>query len=156
MIGKIGEWLKQKGNLNEEPDTEHALQMAAAILLLEVSRADFDISEDELEVIQQALESQFDLSKEEGHALLQLAQEEHERYTSAHAFIRILNESLEAEQKEQLLASLWRVAYADQMLDKYEEYHVRKIADWLYLSHSDFIRIKSQVVAELNIPRDSI
>ena len=154
MLGKIGDWLKQKGKLREEPKPEQSLQMAAAILLLEVSRVDFDISEDELVVIQQALESQFGLSKEEGHALLQLAQEEHERYTSAHAFIRILNESLDPEQKEQLLESLWRVAYADQMLDKYEEYHVRKIADWLYLSHSDFIRIKSKVIAELDIPRD--
>jgi uncharacterized tellurite resistance protein B-like protein len=41
---------------------------------------------------------------------------------------------------------LWSVAYADDKLDRYEEYYVRKIADLLYISHSDYIKAKLSVM----------
>ena len=40
---------------------------------------------------------------------------------------------------------LWRVALADRRLDKHEDYLVRKVADLLYVSHSDLIRIRNRV-----------
>jgi len=116
-----------------------------------VSRADFEISSDEQEAISAVLIEQFTLSKNEADKILQYALDEHAEYTSSHAFIRLINEELDTQSKLDLLKGLWTVAYVDGVLDKYEEYHIRKIADWLYLSHSDFIRIKHQVLNELNI-----
>jgi uncharacterized tellurite resistance protein B-like protein len=40
---------------------------------------------------------------------------------------------------------LWQVALADERLDKHEDYTVRKIADLLYVTHSDLIRIRNRV-----------
>ena len=40
---------------------------------------------------------------------------------------------------------LWRVTCADGRVDKHEEYLVRKIADLLYVSHRDYIRMKLKV-----------
>jgi uncharacterized tellurite resistance protein B-like protein len=40
---------------------------------------------------------------------------------------------------------MWRVAFADRRLDKYEEAQIRKIADLLYVPHKDFIRTKLRV-----------
>lgn len=37
---------------------------------------------------------------------------------------------------------LWRIAYANESLHKYEEYLVRKIAELLYVPHSAFIAAK--------------
>ena len=34
---------------------------------------------------------------------------------------------------------------ADEVLDKYEEQMIRKTADLIYVSHSDFIKTKLQV-----------
>ena len=80
--------------------------------------------------------------------------ESREEYTSAHAFIRLLNEDLDQDAKLQLLSGLWRVAFADRILDKYEEQRIRKITDWLYLSHADFIRIKYKIMDEYGLPHD--
>jgi len=41
---------------------------------------------------------------------------------------------------------LWAVAYADDELDRYEEYYMRKIADLLHVSHSDYIKTKLRVM----------
>jgi uncharacterized tellurite resistance protein B-like protein len=45
----------------------------------------------------------------------------------------------------------WHVALSDAVLDKYEEYSIRKIADWLYVSHSEFIRSKEIVKSQLGL-----
>ena len=48
--------------------------------------------------------------------------------------------------RRELLRMLWRVAYADGRLDKYEEALLRKLGDLLFLSHDDFIREKLAVI----------
>jgi len=154
MLDKISNWLESALHFKvEEQNEQHSIHIAAAILLLEVSRADFDISKQEKQIITEILSNRFSLTKEESTAVLQYALTEHEQYTSAHPFIRLLNEELDQQAKYDLLAGLWRVAYADRELDKYEEYHIRKIADWLYLSHADFIRVKHKIMQELDIPQ---
>ena len=37
---------------------------------------------------------------------------------------------------------MWAVAHADNEVHPHEEYVIRKVADLLYVSHSDFIRGK--------------
>ena len=133
-------------------DEQNTVQLAAAILLLEVSRADFEISEQEKAVIKDVLMQQFELTESESLNILNYGLQEHEEYTSSHPFISLINEELDIDAKRKLLTGLWHVAYADSVLDKYEEYHIRKIADWLYLSHADFIRIKHQVLDALELP----
>ncbi len=149
MFNKINKWLDATLNVGTENHSDkHTAQLAAAILLLEVSRADFEISDDEKNSMRGVLARQFSLSDFEADKVLEYAVVEHDEYTSSHPFIRLINEEMDIEAKRDLLRGLWEVAYTDGVLDKYEEYHIRKIADWLYLSHADFIRIKHQVVEE--------
>jgi len=151
MFNKINKWLESTLNLGADDASEqHTAQLAAAILLVEVSRADFEISHNEQQIISKVLAKQFSLSAIEADKVLAYALQEHEEYTSSHPFIQLINEEMEIDAKRELLRGLWEVAYADGVLDKYEEYHIRKIADWLYLSHADFVRIKHQVLDKIN------
>ena len=43
---------------------------------------------------------------------------------------------------------LWELALADQELDKYEDYLVRKIANLLYVSNTVVLRIRHEVTAK--------
>ena len=152
MLSKINQWIEANlGIAASNDDEKYTLQLSAAILLLEVSRADFEISEQEQSVIQKVLIDQFELPESEALNVLKYAMQEHDEYTSSHPFISLLNEGLDHDSKRNLLKGLWQVAYADGVLDKYEEYHIRKIADWLYLSHADFIRLKHQVLESQGI-----
>ena len=40
------------------------------------------------------------------------------------------------------MTTLWRVAYADGKLDKYEENIIRRIADLIHIRHSEYIKCK--------------
>ena len=50
------------------------------------------------------------------------------------------------KKKNRLLQALWQVANADNKIDKYEEYYIRKIKDLLYMSDQEFIQAKLSVL----------
>jgi len=126
-------------------DDQEIMHLASAALLLEVSRADFDIQGDELESIANSLIERFNFSTKEADNLIELAMTEQDNHVSIHPFVKIINDSCSVNEKKLLLEDLWRVAYADDKLDKYEEYQLRKIAELLYIPHSAFIQAKLKV-----------
>lgn len=130
---------KNEGDISAQ---SKSLEYAAAILMFEISRADSSIDAEERDVIDLALSSQFNLSQEEAIEIRTLAEKEVDHVISLHDFTRLLNESLSQEEKIRIIDLLWRVAFADAVLDKYEEYFIRKIADLLYISHKDYIQAK--------------
>lgn len=134
----------------EQGPTEQELHLATAALLLEVSHADFEISDEELSVMAEALKKQFNFSDTETQTLLKLALEEHADQHSLHPFMQLINENFSMQTKRLIIENMWKVAYADRRLDKYEEYRIRKIADLIYVPHRDFIRLKLKVQETIN------
>lgn len=126
------------------------LQLATAALLLEVSRADFTIDDSEREMVVELLKKQFQLPAEQLDTLLSLAQQQTKQAISLYPFTRLINDHYSQQQKSQLLLSLWRVALADGYLDKYEDHLIRKVADLIHLSHSEFIRTKLAAIDAVN------
>ncbi|MEE4145972.1 MAG: TerB family tellurite resistance protein [Halieaceae bacterium] len=125
-----------------EADREHRLQLAAAALLIETARADFTEDEAEETSLRRLLCDTLDVSPQEVDALLRQAGERLDEATSLYDFTRVINDHYSAAQKLELISSMWRVAYADGRLDKYEEYLIRQVAELTYVPHSDYIRVK--------------
>lgn len=84
----------------------------------------------------------FGLSDAEAKQLLELAEEERSDSTDYFQFTSLINGNYTTEQKVSLVELLWRIAYANENLHKYEEHLVRKIADLLHIPHSAFIAAK--------------
>jgi uncharacterized tellurite resistance protein B-like protein len=110
--------------------------------MIEISLADDHIHDEERNVIKTVLSDHFKLSKEKINELIDSAENEVNHAVSLYEFTRLLNDTLSMSDKINIIESLWRVAYADSVLDKYEEYYIRKITDLLYISHSDYIQTK--------------
>lgn len=148
MFKSISNFVQEKICINsdDEIDRQKIMHLASAALLLEVSRADFDIQNEELVSIANSLTKRFNFSKQEVDNLIELARTEQDSHVSIHPFVKIVNEECSVDEKILLLEDLWRVAYADEKLDKYEEYQLRKIADLLYIPHSVFIQTKLKVI----------
>lgn len=130
---------------------EHQLNLAAAALLLEMSAQDQKVSEREIATVRQALLAHLDVSEHELDELYQLAQEEKQEATDYHQFTRLIAEHYDQDKKVHLVELLWRVAFADAELDKYEEQMVRKICDLIYVSHKDYLQTKLRVMEELGL-----
>ncbi len=138
---------KLKALLSDQPDnkpfsTNRPLELASAALMLEVGRADFSLQPAELDAIRDLLAHYFDLTSDEVSLLSEEAGERVDAATCLYEFTRVVNDTASIEQKRELIGLMWRVAMADQTLSQYEEHVIRKVADLLYLPHSDFIRAK--------------
>ena len=118
------------------------IELAAAVLMIEISLADENIGDDEYKTIKNILFDQFDLDKTQIDELISLAEDEVDHSVSLHEFSETINNELSAKEKVNIIENLWFVAYADAYLHKYEEYYIRKIADLLHVSHSDYIKTK--------------
>ena len=133
----------------------HQKQLAVAALLVEVAMADHQFSEAELQNIGAILKRKFTLSPDELDELISLAKHETNHATSLHQFTQLINQYCNQEEKFNLMKAMWEMAYADGDLDKYEDYIIRKIADLIYVPHTEFIRAKSLVKANLATAPDT-
>lgn len=130
------------------PTAERRREMAAAVLMVEVARADFDEDARELAVVRQQLGKRFGLTDSEIDKLLREAQQTADREVSLHRYVETLNDALEYDDKIAVLEMLWRVAYADGVLEKHEEHLMRRYADLLYIPHRDWIQAKLRVAEQ--------
>lgn len=117
-------------------------RLATALLLAELARADDKVESSEQAVIERLLAERFGLQREEARALLEKAEARDENAVSLYDYVKSLNERLDYPGRCDIVEMLWRVAWADGHLDRYEEHELRKIAGLLYVSDDDFIRTK--------------
>ncbi len=120
-------------------------ELAAAALLVEVARADYHVDGDEEEAIGRLLRQTLGLGAEEVESLIELAHEHSREAVGLHPFTSVVHDRFDAQEKIRLFECLWRVAFADGSVDRYEEHMLRRIAKLLHVSHRDFIRTKLQV-----------
>jgi len=126
-------------------DPEERQQLALAALLVEVARADFSESSVEHAEIKRLLAAHFELTQGEAAKLFERASKAMDESVSLFDFTRALHESMDYDEKQGVIELLWKVALSDNELDKYEDYLVGKVADLLYVSRKDVIRIKNEV-----------
>ena len=127
-------------------DDINSVEMAAAVLLIEMARADFEQDDLENEMIIELLTEYFLLDHEDVNDLFLEAEKIADNSVSLHEFTRTLHETLNDEAKNEIIEMLWRLALVDDSLDRYEDYLVRKIADLLYVSNSSVLRIKHDLI----------
>ncbi len=128
------------------PDSEYVLRRAVAALLLEVAESDYRDHPAERAAILDAVKRDFDLNRGEAEKLMDLAEAAREEATDYFQFTSLINRRYSQEQKRRLLETLWKVAFSDGKLHKYEEHLIRRLAELLHLPHKDFILAKHRVM----------
>ena len=147
MIDKIKELITKFGNkeeIEEEPDLSQ-LNNACAALLVEIAFADKEFDETEKTSLKLTLMETYAIEEADIDEIIKDAENTVAESTSLYGYTRIVNDEFEYDDKLSLLKNLWKVAYADGNLDKYEEHLLRKISDLIHISHSDYINIKLEV-----------
>lgn len=119
-----------------------ALQHSVAALLYETARVDHRVTDADLGIASESLRELFSISDKQARELLAHVAQLHLRPTSYHPLVKSINDKFTAEQKHRLIELMWRVAHADREIDMHEDHLVRKIAELLYVPHSEFITAK--------------
>jgi len=141
----LKEWIaRQFGNALPVPSAGSAgtLNLAVAALLVEVLRADYEVTAAERQQVVRSIGKLLELGEADSVALMELAERQTEQSHDLFQFTSMINQGYSAAEKERLVEHLWRVARADETIHKYEEHLIRRIADLLYVPHSSFIAAK--------------
>lgn len=122
-----------------------ASELAGAALMVELMESDNELDDRESREFIRVLTHTFAMAPEEVDQIVRLARESARNSTSLYEFTRLINDHYNYQDKVALVENLWRIAFADERLDKYEESLIRRISDLIHVSHADFIQTKLQV-----------
>jgi len=133
---------------SQEQDERERVQVATCIILLEVAKSDDEFSSIEKTTIAAVLKKKFEISGEAAEELMEIAHRRREGSVDLWEFTHLVNENYTREEKKKIVEAAWRVIYADEKLDAYEDHFVHRLASLLQLDHSDLIEAKLKVKYE--------
>ena len=143
MLSKLNDFMSTiMGSAAAENRPEHTLQLATAVLLIEVMRSDYESTEQEQATTLNILRERFALADAEMAQLSELGHQSVKAANDFQQFTSVLNRELEPAEKIRIIEYMWQVAYADNYISSHENHLMRKIAALLYIPHADYIAAK--------------
>jgi uncharacterized tellurite resistance protein B-like protein len=129
------------------------LELAVAALLVEAARMDDVFGADERTAIESLLARRFELSEDDVTTLVDEAQRKVESSAQYFPYTSRITRELECEQRAEIIEMLWRVAFADGVLDPHEDMLIRQIAGLIHVPDRERGLARQRALADLK--RDS-
>jgi len=153
MIDNSRAWISGNSpdHRKETGGRQEALQLALAALLIEAANSDDRFDQTERGVISRLLESRFSLSRSAAADLLAAGETAASESAELYHFTRIVNKRLSSEERVELIEMLWEVAYADGVLDEYEDSLLRRVGGLIYVPDRERGEARQRVLKRLGL-----
>jgi uncharacterized tellurite resistance protein B-like protein len=126
---------------------EHTLQLATAVMLIEVMRADAHFDGTERRAVIDALRAKFALADDEIARLIEFADQAARESTDWFEFTSHINDHFDMAAKVRMVEYMWRVAYSDGHLNEHERHTLWRLSDLLHVPHGAYINAKLRAKA---------
>ena len=140
MLSKIRDFFQQNIVKDQkesgQPKSTDTLAIATCALLLEMAHTDAEFSDIEEEEIKAIMQSEFGLSEDKVKEIIELSNMEREESLDLWQFTNLINENFSKDEKIKVIEYVWQVIYADEKVDKYEDYLIRELSYLLSLDHN--------------------
>lgn len=133
---------------SEQGHSEEDLRLAAAVLMVELSRADYEVDDGERRIIRHAVMQSFNITESEADELITAAESEADAAVSLYRYTGVINDNWGPGEKARLIEALWRIALSDAEMHHFEEHLVRRLAGLLHVPHHRFLQAKHRVQEE--------
>jgi uncharacterized tellurite resistance protein B-like protein len=121
---------------------ERTLQLATAVLLIEVMKSDAECADVEQATILKILKKRFLLSDAEVAQLAERGLRTAKAANDLYQFTSLINRELQLSEKIRIIEYMWQVAYADKKISAHENHLMRRMGDLLHISHGDYVAAK--------------
>ncbi len=132
MLNKIKSMLTSSPAAEAKP--KRSLELAAGALLVEAAVMDGTFDDAELKVISDLLCQRFSLNTDEAAELIDDAKKVVEGSVEIYGFARTIKDSMDHDQRVEIIEMLWRVVLADGAVDDYESNLIRRVSGLIYVS----------------------
>ena len=137
MLKKITQYFTGEATLETDlkgKPTTKDVQLATAVLLLEMAGRDNDYAPEEVKAMADALKAQFHINDEEVVSFLESAESLRGQTAKIDRFIETINTRFSVKQKQLIMAMIWHVARADQRVDVKEQRFSLELKNRLHLT----------------------
>jgi len=131
---------KQAGGLGD-----YDFRVATAALLVHAAMVDGAMSDAERGKLQSLLKQRFELDDAAATELVVEGAAADEKAVDLYHFTRLLNASLDDNDRLRMVEMMWTVAYADGAVSEYEDNLVWRVADLLGVSSTERIALRHRV-----------
>lgn len=140
MINALKKWFEE---LNQTPSAEAGktnenINLCCFSLMVITANVDSVFDSSERQTIKELGQDLFDLDNATIEEILKDAETQAGDSTSLYEFTSLIHTHLSENEKFKLVEGLWRIAFADGHIDKYEEHIIRRVSDLIYLDHARF------------------
>lgn len=132
----------------EGKPTQRDLQLSVIVLLLSIAHSDSNVSPDEINAITGTAFKELGLSDHEAGDLLEVSDFLLKEKTKLDEFIKNINEGFDLDQKQLLMAMVWKILIADGKAEKHEAALATSLRNSLGLSMEQNIRARK--IAEVD------
>jgi len=144
MLSFIKDIFSENNENNQDLRKQKRLQIATTALFIEIAKADNSFTSVERNHVIESIKIFFSINDEQAHELIDLAEDRIVKSVSLYEFTDILNQEFDQDEKYELAKKMWQIVFADNVLNKYEEYIMRIISNNLKLSHREMIAAKTE------------
>jgi len=157
MIDSIRAWISRSGpnSRNTSDPAQSELQLALTALLIEAAYSDDHFDGPERAVIARLIERRFNLLPSDVRTLLATGEAAATESVELLHFTRIINERLSYEERVELIEMMWEVAYADRVLDEYEDSLLRRVGGLIYVPDPERGIARQRVLRRLGLDQES-
>ena len=137
MFSRIKEFFEGSASLEVDKSgqaTDKDLQIATAVLLLGSAGADDDYAPEEIKACFRSLEQHFKIDDSETLAIFEMAEKLRNESDQIETFVKSINENFSDKQKQLILAMIWKIIIADEVIENYEQKYASKVRQLLQLS----------------------
>ena len=127
---------------------ENELRVAAAALLVHVAEIDGFFTDSEKRALLLLLQQRFDLDIESAESLLAEARERDRESVDLFGFTSVLKHSMSGPDRRRLVEMMWTVAYADGMVQEFEENIIWRVSELLAVPARERIAMRRKVREE--------
>jgi uncharacterized tellurite resistance protein B-like protein len=125
---------------------EQEIYVATLALFLEIAHIDGEFSPEERKRLSEIFTTEYGLNPVYLEQLTELAEQELKNSHDLWRFTNLLNHNLSQLEKIRMVELIWKIIYADGILDQHEDYLIHKFARLLNLTHSELINAKLKIL----------
>jgi uncharacterized tellurite resistance protein B-like protein len=127
---------------------ESELRAAAAALLVHVAEIDGFFSEQEKRSLLLLLQQRFELDPDEAAHLLEEGRRRDREAVDVYGFTSVLKQSMSPADRRRLIEMMWTVAYADGIVQEFEENIIWRVSELLGVPARERIAMRRKVREE--------
>ncbi|MGH6834052.1 MAG: TerB family tellurite resistance protein [Methylocella sp.] len=128
---------------------EEDYRLAAVALLINVANVDGETSLAERRRLQTIIAERFGLDAKQVLELIALAEQSDREAVDFYHFTSVLKRALDDDGRQRIVEMLWDIAFADGVVDEFEENTIWRIAELLGVSTRDRVLLRQRVAGQM-------